>query len=90
MCGQSFCRWMEEEREVQGDVILLRLEGGSKVKLVETDVQEQCTLVQLCCTQPVNKKAIVVAVTAILAFFTTSDLFKNKSSLKSLCGPNLI
>lgn len=37
---------MEEEREVQ-DVILLRWEGGSKVKLVETDVQEQCTLAQL-------------------------------------------
>lgn len=47
MFGQSFCRWMEEEREVQGDVILLRLEGSSKVKLVETDVQEQCTVVQL-------------------------------------------
>lgn len=46
MCGQSFCRWMEEEKEVQ-DVILLRWEGGSKVKLVETDVQEQCALVQL-------------------------------------------
>lgn len=47
MCGQGFWRWMEEGREVQGDVILLRLEGGSKVKLVETDVQEQCSLVQL-------------------------------------------
>lgn len=46
MCEQSFCRRVEEEREVQ-DVILGRLEGGSKVKLVETDVQEQCTLVQL-------------------------------------------
>lgn len=38
---------MEEERDVQGDVVLLKLEGGSKVKLVETDVWEQCTPVQL-------------------------------------------
>lgn len=38
---------MEGEREVHRDMILLRLEGGSKVKLVETDVQEQCALVQL-------------------------------------------
>lgn len=46
MCGQTFCRGVEEKREIQ-DVILVRLEGVSKVKLVETDVQEQCTLVQL-------------------------------------------
>lgn len=38
---------MEEERDVQGDVILLRFEDGSKVNLVETDVWEQSALVQL-------------------------------------------